>query len=174
MGIMTKLYPINDWDSMLEWVAESLDEQPAGLEFSLGPNDVRLAEDWDEVEADIEDDDIDADDEVDFGAPDAVCAQVYVLDGGVFLVRRSRTALRTLRFTDHDASSVRLDVWHHDDPFDDCTDGYFYTRDRRLAAEACISWFRDNTDAPARTDLGCHYSYAVDLPRGAADGPIKP
>ncbi|GAC50521.1 hypothetical protein [Gordonia aichiensis] len=169
---MTKLYPINEWDSMLEWVAESLDDQPPGLEFSLGPKHVRLADDWDEVEAEIEDDEIDADDEVDYDAPDAVCVQVYVLAGGVFLVRRSRTALRTLRFVDHDASSVPLDVWQHDDPFDDCTDGYLYTRERLLAAEACISWFRDNYAAPELTDLGCHYSYAVELPRGAADDPI--
>ena len=48
---MAKIYPINDWDSMLAWVAESLDDQPPGLEFSLGPNDVRLADDWDELEA---------------------------------------------------------------------------------------------------------------------------
>ena len=171
---MAKIYPINDWDSMLAWVAESLDDQPPGLEFSLGPNDVHLADDWDELEAEVEEDDLDIDDEADFAAPDAICVQVYVLSDGIFLVRRSRTALRTLRFVDHDASTMPIDIWQDDDPFDDCTDGYLYTRDRLLAAEACISWFRDNSDAPDRTDLGCHYSYAVELPRGRSADAITP
>lgn len=86
-----------------------------------------MADDWDKLEAEVEEDDLDIDDEVDFAAPDAVCVQVYVLADGIFLVRRSRTALRTLRFVDHDASSMPIDIWQDDDPFDDCTDGYLYT-----------------------------------------------
>lgn len=163
---------IADWDGMLDWIAESLSDQPVGLEFGLGPRGIRLADDWDSTEADI-DDPVEYPTGDDLEVTPARCVQVYTLADGIYLVRRSRIALRVLRFLDHDATSVVEDTWFHDDPFDDCTDGYMYTRDHLIAAEACVSWFRDSPRGPVMEDLGCQYSFAdiIPGPREVSDEP---
>lgn len=78
----------------------------------------------------------------------------------MFLVRRSRTELGHLLLADHTASAVTLDKFNLHEHFDDCTDGYLFTRYRRLAAETCVTWFRDTQNPDAEIDLGCDCRYA--------------
>ncbi|WP_188544037.1 hypothetical protein [Rhodococcoides trifolii] len=130
---------------MAAWLVESMHGKPVGLVIELGPSDYGPAEEEE-------------------GAP-VVCAQIQVLDDGVFMVRRSREVLGYLMLADHSADGLELDTWHHDDHFDDCTDGYLFTRDTRLIANTCITWFRDNTGMTTSDDLGCNYRFADELPR---------
>lgn len=44
-----------------------------------------------------------------------------------------------LGFDSHGVDGLELDRWF----CDDCTDGYLFTRDIALAADACVPWFRD-------------------------------
>ncbi|MGB3698805.1 MAG: NADAR family protein [Gordonia sp. (in: high G+C Gram-positive bacteria)] len=161
--------PSSSWEEMREWLIESLEDQPIGLEIGLGPKDVHVRfetlgvdlKDLDDESSNVEDEDL-----PEFVPTEAVCAQIYVLGKDTYLVRRSRRALRTIRFIDYEPTAVPMNTWLHDDPFDDCTDGYLYTGDRRLVAEAAVSWFRDNYDSPALADLGCFYEFTEELPKG--------
>ena len=38
------------------------------------------------------------------------------------------------------------------------------TRNVGLAADACVSWFRDMRGAPVLDDIGCDYEYPATLP----------
>ncbi|MGB3772162.1 MAG: hypothetical protein WBA00_13545 [Rhodococcus sp. (in: high G+C Gram-positive bacteria)] len=136
---------VDPWDAMVAWLTESIRDESAGLIVDLGPN------------TDIPDDEID-----DF---ELVTAQMHLLDDGVVLVRRSRRLLHQLRLVDHSARGLELDRWHHDQAFDDCTDGYLFTRDAALAAAACVAWVRDTGGVEAADRLGCSFDFADELPR---------
>lgn len=161
------------WNGMRDWLIESLEDQPVGLEIGLGPKGVSVQ--FDTAAVDLEELDEEFDDESSnsadtdphgFVPTEAVCAQIYVLDGGTYLVRRSRRALRSVRFVDYQPTEVPRNVWLHDDPFGDCTDGYLYSDDHRLVSDAAVAWFRDNYDSPALADLACYYEFAEQLPTG--------
>jgi hypothetical protein len=137
---------VDPWDGMAAWLVESMYGQPLGLIIELGPNSY-VPDDEEEDEDDV------------------ACAQIQVLDDGVFMLRRSRKVLGQLMLTDYSATGLRLDTWHHDDHFDDCTDGYLFSRDAQLIASTCITWFRDNTGVESSDELGCDYRFADDLPR---------
>ncbi|MDV8079639.1 hypothetical protein R4P47_24005 [Rhodococcus sp. IEGM 1370] len=81
----------------------------------------------------------------------------------VFMVRRSRVKLGHLMFADYSTDYVELDRWYLAPHFDDCTDGYLFTKDRRLAAETCVTWFRDNQGASEPSKIGCDYRYPDEL-----------
>ncbi|KIQ20089.1 hypothetical protein RU01_02670 [Rhodococcus sp. MEB064] len=134
--------PVDDSDGTAAWLMESMYDKPAGLIIELGPNDY------------------DPDDE-----GDVFNAQIHVLDDGVYMVRRSRAVLQRLRLADHGVEGLELDLWHHDDHFDDCTDGYLFTRDTHLIANACVAWFRQNGVTDKRSSLGCSYEFVDHLPR---------
>ena len=145
---------IDTWEEMIAWLVTSFTDQPVGLIIDLGPNDyVRYFDD-----ENFEGDEVEEVERV-------VCAQVHVLTDGVLMVRRSRTVLERLRLDDHSIEGLELDRWFFDDHFDDCTDGYVFTRDIELAADACASWFRDMPGAPTLEQIGCDYEYPVSLPR---------
>lgn len=86
-----------------------------------------------------------------------MCAQIQVLDDGVFLLRRSRIELGHLLLADYSPTGLTLERWYSNDHFEDCTDGYIFSRDRRLIADTCITWFRDNWGTRSTDDLGCDY-----------------
>lgn len=142
---------IDTWEEMIAWLVTSFTDQPVGLIIDLGPSDYISYVD----DEDFEDEDVER----------VVCAQVHVLSDGVLMVRRSRTVLERLRLDDHAIEGLELDRWFFDDHFDDCTDGYVFTRDIELAADACAAWFRDMPGAPTLEQIGCDYEYPVSLPR---------
>ncbi|MCZ4278836.1 hypothetical protein [Rhodococcoides yunnanense] len=82
---------------------------------------------------------------------------------GVYMVRRSRTELGHLMLAAYSTAGVTLDKWYLQEHFDDCTDGYMFTKDRRLAAETYATWFRDNQGASMTSELGCNYRYGDEL-----------
>lgn len=133
---------VDPWDAMTEWLAESMYDQPLGFLIELGPQ---------------------AYDESDDGP--VVCAQVVFLSGGVLMLRRSREVLERLSFADYSSDGLAIDTWHYDRYFDDCTDGYLFTRDIRLVAQTCTSWFRDKSGFDTADALGCSYRTADELPR---------
>lgn len=133
---------IDSWTYMIEWLEESLADQPSAPIIDLGPNDYIPSEDDENG---------------------VVCAQLIVMADDVFMVRRSRVELGHLMFADYSTKYVELDRWYLTPHFDDCTDGYLFTKDRRLAAETCVTWFRDNQGASEPGDIGCDYSYPDEL-----------
>nr|WP_296779187.1 hypothetical protein [Rhodococcus sp. (in: high G+C Gram-positive bacteria)] len=133
---------IDPWVHTAEWLVESLFDQPVALIIDLGPSDYIRSDDE-------EDDD---DDEV-------VCAQIQVMADRVFLLRRSRSELGHLLLADYSTAGVTLDKWYNNDQFDDCTDGYIFSRDARLIADTCVTWFRDNWGARSTDELGCDYRF---------------
>ncbi|WP_328811411.1 hypothetical protein [Rhodococcus sp. NBC_00294] len=137
-----RVLPVDDSEGTAAWLMESMFDKPAGLIIELGPSDY------------------DPDDE-----GDVFNAQIHVLDDGVYMVRRSRAVLQRLRLVDHGVEGLELDHWHHDDHFDDCTDGYLFSRDTQLIANACVAWFRQNGVTDERSALGCSYEFVDELPR---------
>lgn len=135
---------VDPWDAMTEWLAESMYNQPLGFLIELGPQD---------------------DDESD-DTP-VVCAQVVFLSDGVLMLRLSKQVLERLSFADYSSDGLALDTWHYDGYFDDCTDGYLFTRDIRLVAQTCTSWFRDKAGFGTADALGCSYRTADELPRSS-------
>ncbi|CDZ92573.1 hypothetical protein ACWDT5_22135 [Rhodococcus aetherivorans] len=150
MNDSTDVPEINTWDGMIDWLVDSFTDKPTGLVIDLGPSGYVVPRDYDE------DDD----------ESPVVCAQVHVLADGVLMVRRSRTVLGRLRLDTHAVEGLELDRWFFDGHFDDCTEGYLFTRDVVLAADACVSWFRDSPDAPPLDELGCEYEFPDTLPIG--------
>jgi len=148
----TDLPEINTWDGMIDWLVDSFTDKPTGLVIDLGPSGYVAPLDHDEDEDEDED--------------PVVCAQVHVLADGVLMVRRSRTVLGRLRLDTHAVDGLELDRWFFDGHFDDCSAGYLFTRDVTLAADACVSWFRDSPDAPPLDELGCEYEFPDTLPTG--------
>ncbi|NCL72618.1 hypothetical protein [Rhodococcus sp. YH1] len=146
MNDSTDVPEINTWDGMIDWLVESFTDKPTGLVIDLGPSGYVVPRDYDESPL--------------------VCAQVHVLADGVLMVRRSRTVLGRLRLDTHAAEGLELDRWFFDGHFDDCTEGYLFTCDVTLAADACVSWFRDSPDAPPLDELGCEYEFPDTLPIG--------
>lgn len=143
----TDVPEITTWDRMIDWLVESFTDQPTGLIIDLGPSDyVHVDDDHDNVDEPV------------------VCSQMHVLADGVLMVRRSRTVLDRLRFDSHAVDALDLDRWFFDDHFDDCTDGYLFTRDIALAADVCVSWFRDVPGAPSLVEIGCSYEFPDTLP----------
>jgi hypothetical protein len=138
------LLEVDQWDAMTAWLVESMQDEPAGLVIDLGPN------------TDIPDDELDD--------IELITAQLHRLDDGVVMVRRSRRILHTLRFADHSVQGLVLERWHHDAHFDDCTDGYLFSRDLALAAGACVAWVRDAGGVEAADRLGCSFDFADELP----------
>lgn len=130
------------WAGMADWLAESLADKPVAFMLEMGPNGYRTADEFDEV----------------------VCAQIVVLADGVLMLRRSRAFLEQLALADYSADRVALDRWFFDDHFADCTDGYLFTRDVRLVADACVAWFRDEWGTASTADLGCDYRFPDELP----------
>lgn len=132
---------------MVAWLVESIQDEAAGLIVDLGPN------------TEIDDDEIE-----DF---ELVNAQLHVLHDGVVMVRRSRRLLQQLRLLDHSADGLELDLWHNDWLFDDCTDGYLFSRDCVLAVSAAVAWLRDVGGVETADRLGCSFDFADELPRNA-------
>lgn len=142
---------VSSWPEMADWLADSLAGKPVAFILELGPQSFINGE-----------------------SPDAViCAQVQVLDDGVLMLRRSRTVLGHLLLADYSSAGLTLDLWHNDGHFDDCTDGYIFSRDTRLIADIAVTWFRENWAAEGPTDLGCDYRFPDHLRPQApeADGP---
>lgn len=133
---------IDPWVYTREWLAESLVDQPVALIIDLGPGDYIQSQD---------------------DPDDVPCAQLQVMEDDVFMVRRSRRELGHLLLADYSTATVTLDQWYLREHFDDCTDGYMFTKDRRLAAETCVTWFRDKQDPGTEIDLGCDYRFADQL-----------
>ncbi|MDV8079794.1 hypothetical protein R4P47_24825 [Rhodococcus sp. IEGM 1370] len=133
---------IDPWVYTREWLAESLVVKPVALIIDLGPNDY--------IPGEQESDDV-------------PCAQLQVMKDDGLLVRRSRTELGHLLLADYFTAAVTLDKWYLQEHFDDCTDGYLFTKDRRLAAETCVTWFRDKQDPNEKIDIGCNYRFADQL-----------
>ncbi|MDV6297368.1 hypothetical protein ACWEQV_28855 [Rhodococcus aetherivorans] len=150
----TDVREITTWDAMTDWLLDSFTDQPAGLIIDLGPND-----------------DVHFDDIYDSAHETVMCAQLHVLADGVLMVRRSRTVLDRLRFASHAIDGADPSRWFFDDHFDDCTDGYLFTRDIALAAQACVSWFRDIPGAPTLKEIGCAYEFPDTLPPRRAPAP---
>ncbi|MFZ2174055.1 MAG: hypothetical protein WAW17_08495 [Rhodococcus sp. (in: high G+C Gram-positive bacteria)] len=132
---------VTTWNGMVDWLVESLVDQPTALIVEIGPN---------MYVADDEDDEV-------------VCAQIQVLADGVLMLRRSHVELQHLLLADYSTDDLVLDRWHFDGHFEDCTDGYLFSRDVRLIAEACVTWFRDNWGARSTEELGCSYRFPDEL-----------
>ncbi|WP_235610117.1 hypothetical protein [Rhodococcoides fascians] len=137
---------VDQWDSLAAWMIESLFDKPVGFIVEVGPSD---------YVADSTDD-----------AP-VVCSQVVVLSDGVVMLRRSRTELGHLLLADYSSSGLPLDEWQNDGHFEDCTDGYLFTKDIRLVARSCIAWIRVNAGVNTTGNIGCSYRFADELPRSS-------
>ncbi|MGW6374540.1 hypothetical protein ACWFRB_00570 [Rhodococcus sp. NPDC055112] len=133
---------VSKWADMAEWLVDSLTDKPVAFILEMGPSNYLDRDDEEEV----------------------VCAQIHVLADGVLLLRRSRVVLRHLMFADHSTDGLVLDRWHFDDHFEDCTDGYIFSRDTRLVADTCVTWFRDNWGTRTTDELGCSYEFPDTLP----------
>lgn len=139
MSEHTESPPIS-WEAMVAWLVDSLRDKPTAFVLDMGPNSY-VDEGDDEEEEEV------------------VCAQAQVLADGVLMLRRSRSVLGHLMIADYSVDGLELDRWHFDDRFADCTDGYLFSRDTRLVADACVTWFRDNWGAASTGDLGCEYRF---------------
>lgn len=128
---------VSNWQDMADWLAESLEGKPVAFILELGPQSFINGGDLDDV----------------------VCAQIQVLADGVLMLRRSRTVLGHLMLADYSSSELTLDLWHTDGHFDDCTDGYIFSRDSNLIADIAVTWFRDNWATAEPSELGCDYRF---------------
>ncbi|WP_242640187.1 hypothetical protein [Rhodococcoides fascians] len=137
---------VDQWDSLAAWMIESLYDKPVGFIVEVGPSD---------YVADSTDD-----------AP-VVCSQVVVLSDGVVMLRRSRAELGHLLLADYSSAGLPLDEWQNDGHFEDCTDGYLFTKDIRLVARSCIAWIRVNAGVDTTGNIGCSYRFADELPRSS-------
>ncbi len=129
------------WSEMAGWLVESMTDKPVGFVLDLGPRDYSDGGEDEQV----------------------VCAQIQVLDNDVMLLRRSTVELGHLLLADYSTAGVVLDRWYFDNHFDDCTDGYFFSRDLDLIATTCVAWFRDNWGIASVDDIGCSYRFADTL-----------
>ncbi|WP_207842142.1 hypothetical protein [Williamsia soli] len=134
---------VHEWSDMAAWLVESFTDKPVGFILEMGPSGY------------IDYDD-DHEDEV-------VCAQVQMLADGVMMLRRSRCVLGHLLIADYSSDKLPLNKWLYNDNFDDCTDGYLFSRDPELLADICVTWFRDNWGTESTDALGCEYRFPDDL-----------
>lgn len=139
-----KTSDIHEWSDMAAWLAESLVGKPVGFIVEMGPSGY--------VDYDGEGDE-----------EDVVCVQIQMLADGVMMLRRSRSVLRHLLIADFSSDKLPLNTWLFSDNFDDCTDGYIFSRDVQLLADVCVTWFRDNGGARSTDDLGMEYRYPDEL-----------
>jgi len=147
-----KTSDVQEWLGMTTWIVESLADKPVGFIFEMGPSGyVYHDDDEDEDEVDV------------------ACVQVQMLAGGVMMLRRSRSVLGHLLIADYSSDKLPLNRWLFNDNFDDCTDGYLFSRDSLLLADACVTWFRDNCGTRSPNDLGCEYRYPDELLPPAGD-----
>ncbi|WP_408014527.1 hypothetical protein [Rhodococcus spongiicola] len=130
------------WAGMADWLVESLADKPVAFMLEMGPSGYRTRDELDEI----------------------VCAQIVVLADEVLMLRRSRAFLEQLTLADYSTNGLILERWFFDDHFEDCTDGYLFTRDARLVADTCVAWFRDEWGAESTDDLGCDYRFPDELP----------
>ncbi|MGV8874908.1 MAG: hypothetical protein ACOH2Q_20435 [Rhodococcus sp. (in: high G+C Gram-positive bacteria)] len=130
---------VDQWDSLAAWTVESLYDRPVGFIVEVGPSDY-IANSTDDVPV--------------------VCSQVVVLSDGVVMLRRSLTELGHLLLTDYSSAGLPLDEWQNDGHFEDCTDGYLFTKDIRLVARSCIAWIRVNAGVNTTGNIGCSYRFA--------------
>lgn len=135
---------VDQWDSLAAWMIESLFDKPVGFIVEVGPSDY-VADSTDDTPV--------------------VCSQVVVLSDGVVMLRRSRTELGHLLLADYSSAGLPLDEWQNDGHFEDCTDGYLFTKDIRLVARSCIAWIRVNAGVNTTGNIGCSYRFADELPR---------
>ncbi|PXW31243.1 UNVERIFIED_CONTAM: hypothetical protein DES50_1059 [Williamsia faeni] len=133
---------VDQWSDMAAWIIESLADKPVGFLFEMGPGDY--------VYSDDDEDDV-------------VCVQVQMLSDGVMMLRRSRSVLGRLFIADYSSDRLPLDKWLFNDHFEDCTDGYLFSRDLQLVADTCVTWFRENWGVRSPDDLGCEYSFPDEL-----------
>lgn len=131
--------PIASWDDAADWLTESFDALDVGDVFDLGPRNAAV-------------------DDPDVETP---CAQAIALHGGI-LLRLSTTFMAIPALRDHSIDHVALDVWHHDDTFDDCTFGFIVSADTEFLAATCGNWFRDAHGLDF-AELGCELVTAVSL-----------
>ncbi|MBY4130962.1 hypothetical protein HQO83_21430 [Rhodococcus fascians] len=125
---------------------ESLFDKPVGFIVEVGPSDY-VADSTNDTPV--------------------VCSQVVVLSDGVVMLRRSRTELGHLLLADYASAGLPLDEWQNDGHFEDCTDGYLFTKDIRLVARSCIAWIRVNAGVNTTGNIGCSYRFADELPRSS-------
>ncbi|OUS97448.1 hypothetical protein CA951_02795 [Rhodococcus sp. NCIMB 12038] len=128
------------WDETTDWLVESLADKPIGFILEVGPRNYVTGEENDEDE-------------------DVVCAQIQVLAGGVLMLRRSRTELGHLLLVDYSTDDLVLEQWYFDDHFEDCTDGYLFSRDVTLLAHTCVTWIQENEGNGSTNDIGCNYRF---------------
>ncbi|GAA1456608.1 hypothetical protein [Williamsia maris] len=126
-----------EWHEMAEWIATSLTDKPVGMIFEIGPSDFIYHAERDQ---------------------DVACVQAVVLQHGVVMLRRSREMLRQLNVVDFGTRALPIDRWLMNGHFEDCTDGYIFSRDRELLAGAVVAWFRDTCGIASPDELGCEYS----------------
>ncbi len=136
MGFTYNSPGTREWREMADWIATSLTDQPVGFIFEIGPSDFIYHEDREQ---------------------DVACVQAQVLEDGVVMLRRSREMLRRLHLASFATHGLPIDRWLMDGHFDDCTDGYIFSRDRDLIAGAVVAWFRDTCGVQSPDDLGCEY-----------------
>lgn len=132
-----------EWMDMTRWVSESVSGKPAGFVFDLGPRGYGPAEEENSLEA--------------------YCAQVVVLREDVLMLRRSRAVLRQLSIGEYDIDDLPIEEWLDGEHFEDCTDGYLFTRDAALVADSVTSWFRDYALVETPDLLGCEYEFPDEL-----------
>lgn len=152
MPDFTSAAGVSEWSEMAGWLADSLIGKPVAFILELGPKAF--------VEG--------------TGVDDPVCAQVQVLGDGVLLLRRSRAVLGHLMLADYSSVGLDLDLWHTDGHFDDCTDGYIFSRDAHLIAEIAVAWFRENWATATTDQLGCDYRFPDRLRPPAAEPDEQP
>ncbi|MGU3292525.1 hypothetical protein [Williamsia sp. M5A3_1d] len=133
----------HDWSGMSTWMSESLTDQAVGFVFDLGPRDYGPVEERAGIAA--------------------VCAQIQVLRDDVLILRRSRSVLRRLVIGDYDVDDLPIEEWLDGRHFGDCTDGYFFSRDIDLIADATTAWFRDCGLYASPELIGCEFDHPDSL-----------
>lgn len=129
---------IRRWCDSVDWIIDSLTDKPVGFIFELGPGDL---DDFDDEDRDI------------------CCIQAQILEDDVVMLRRSRDLLRRLRLGSFSTAGVPIDRWLFNGHFEDCTDGYIFSRDRELLAGAIVAWFRDSCGIASPDAVGMSYRF---------------
>ncbi|GGF35642.1 hypothetical protein [Williamsia phyllosphaerae] len=137
MGHTNNPSGIREWRAMAEWIATSLTDKPVGMIFEIGPAHFIYHAEHDQ---------------------DVACVQAVILEDGVVMLRRSREMLLRLNVVDFRSRGLPIYRWLMNGHFEDCTDGYIFSRDQELLAGAVVAWFRDTCGIASPDDLGCEYS----------------
>ena len=148
----SQVKPIKGWDDFVTWLVENFGAMTVGSLFEIGQRGIVVYA---------------ADDPV-------VCAQIVKLEDDVLWLRLSDEMLGTPLLANHSAGLLPLDVWQREDTFEDCTEGFLFSADHRLVAEACASWFRDRRGYDVPDTLDCGYETVDRLPRNGQRKPPRP